>query len=175
MQSLLESQRNKTKAEILSIDSGFRYFGYAVLTQDEILGAGLATNEQPSDTPSWPKSSFPPNFLSLAYLLNDFVWAERPVALIEFPQVHRDTPNPNDILKLSAACGAYTSLLQAAGFSVQWVSPREWKGNVPKSIMFKRILAKVREEEYPRIDNPKNHNVIDAVGIGLWRIKRQKS
>jgi len=175
MPSLLENLKPKPQADILSIDPGFRYLGYAVLTKEEILGAGLVTNLQDPDVPSWPKSNYPPSFLNLAYLLREFNWCESPLAIIEFPQVHRDTPNPNDIIKLSAACGAYSSILQAAGFTVQWISPREWKGNVPKPIMFKRILAKVREEEYSKIDKPKNHNVIDAVGIGLWLIKRQRN
>ena len=100
-------------------------------------------------------------------------WAERK-AIIEYPKVHRDTPNPGAIVKLAAACGAYTAILQAAGFDVIWVEPRAWKGTVPKDIMYRRIVAKLSADEYNTIVKPKDHNVVDAVGIGLWQIRKER-
>lgn len=162
---------NLPKAHLLSIDPGFRYFGFAVLNTKELLHAGLSKTES-EDWERW--SGQPPSFLNIAYLINNYEWVERK-ALIEFPKVHRDTPHADSIVKLASACGAYTAILQAAGFDVTWVEPRAWKGMVPKDIMFKRIIAKLTEVEYSRIDNPKDHNVIDAVGIGLWQIRTQRS
>jgi hypothetical protein len=113
----------------------------------------------------------PPNFCSLAKVIEGYDWLSK-VAVIEFPIIHKTTPNPNDIVKLASASGAYTALLQNAGFFVEWVEPRSWKGTVPKKIMVKRIIAKLSEEEYANINHSKNHNLIDAVGVGLWKIKR---
>lgn len=164
-------QTAQKKARLLSIDPGFRYFGFAVLDDYELLHAGISKTKS-EDWEKW--TGQPPSFLEIAFLLDNYDWAERK-ALIEFPKVHRDTPNADSIVKLAAACGAYTSILQAAGFDVTWVEPRAWKGQVPKDVMFKRIVAKLKDFEYSRIDNPKDHNVIDAVGIGLWQIRKNRT
>ena len=159
------------RATLLSIDPGFRYFGYAILSEEELLYADISKTES-EDWDKW--SNQPPSFLNVAEIALNYEWAEKK-AVIEYPKVHRDTPNPEAIVKLAAASGAYTALLQAAGFHVEWVEPRAWKGTVPKAIMCKRILAKLDKNEYGRIKNPKDHNIIDAVGIGLWKIRKNRN
>lgn len=158
-----------SKATLLTIDPGFRYFAYAVFSGRALACADLTRAEKAEDWDTWTRQ--PPSFTDLKGVVEAHEWATR-AAVIEFPQVHRDTPNPNDIVKLASACGAYTAILQALGFSVSWVAPSEWKGTVPKDVMFKRILAKVTPDDYIRIRKPKDHNVIDAVGIGLWHLSR---
>ena len=159
------------RATLLSIDPGFRYFGFAVFTDSTLVHAGLSETKQDQDPwEAWRGQ--PPSFLNIAYLLDDYEWVERK-AIIEIPKIHRDTPNTEAITKLSAACGAYTAILQAAGFDVEWVEPRTWKGTTPKAVMFKRIIAKLSDEEYTSISKPKDHNVVDAIGIGLWKTKRR--
>jgi len=168
----LHSDRMKKplRANLLCIDPGFRYFGFAVFGEDSTLvHAGLSKTKK-DQWEAW--SGQPPSFLNIAYLLDNYEWLERR-AVIEIPKVHRDTPNTEAITKLSAACGAYTAILQAAGFCVEWVEPRVWKGTTPKDVMFNRIIAKLSEEEYTYIDKPKDHNVVDAIGVGLWKIKRR--
>ena len=155
--------------QLLSIDPGFRYFGYALFDSQGSLFEASLKKSKSGDWDKWTNQ--PPDFSLLADIILKNEWDERE-AVVEFPQIYTSTPNPGDILKLGSACGAYTALLQASGFNVQWVLPKEWKGTVPKEIMVKRILAKIREEEYNNISNPKDHNIIDAIGIGLWKIKR---
>jgi len=158
------------KAKILSIDPGFKYFGFAILDDSEVLSAGLSKTK----VGAWAtKSRQPPSFLALLDVVQAYEWESRH-AVIEFPRVHRDTPNNDSIVKLAAACGAYTALLETQDFTIEWVEPREWKGMVPKDIMYKRIIAKLNTEEYSRIDKPQDHNVIDAVGIGLWQIRKTR-
>lgn len=160
------------RADLLAIDPGYRYFGYSLFEGPAITKAGLCTAEKSEDWERW--TGQPPNFLSLAEIILNTEWS-RKLAVIEFPKVHRDTPNSDSIVRLAAACGAYTGLLQASGFQVEWVEPRAWKGTVPKDIMYKRILAKVPKLEYSRIERIHDHNVIDAVGIGLWKIKKSRT
>lgn len=53
--------------------------------------------------------------------------------------------------------------------------PREWKGQVPKVVHNQRVLNALSHVEREKIVH--NHNVIDAVGIGLWfcgRIGRKR-
>lgn len=126
------------------------------------------------ESDEWDRwSGQPPSFTEIADLILNTEWETRH-AVIEFPKVHRDTPNAESIVRLAAACGAYTALLQAAGFYTEWVEPRAWKGTVPKDIMYKRILAKIPESQYANIERIHDHNVIDAVGIGLWKIRKSR-
>jgi hypothetical protein len=159
----------KPKADLLTIDPGFRYFAYSIFSEKEIAYADISKTKS-EDWEAW--TGQPPSFVEISEIVSRFEWVNK-LAIVEFPQIHRDTPNPNDIVKLASACGAYTSLLQSFGFSVVWVKPADWKGTVPKEIMTKRIFAKIRESEYPRIKSIKDHNVIDAIGIGLWHLNRK--
>jgi hypothetical protein len=55
------------------------------------------------------------------------------------------------------------------------VSPFAWKGNVPKGIQGSRILSALTKAEHDVVCWPKNslkHNLVDAIGIGLWRLGR---
>lgn len=168
--SLPPTEAGSTRASLLTIDPGFRYFAFAVFSDRHLHLADLVKASKADEWEVWTRQ--PPDFMEIRDVVSQFDWAQR-AAVIEFPQVHRDTPNPNDIVKLAAACGAYTAILQSLGFSVSWVAPSDWKGTVPKDIMFRRILAKVTSDEYTRIKKPKDHNVVDAVGIGLWHLNRK--
>lgn len=173
MQSHSNNQRlnSSSPADLISIDPGFRYFGYSIFSENKIIYADLSKVES-DQWEAWEGQ--PPLFTHLKDIVESQTWSQRK-AVIEFPQVYQETPNPNDIVKLASACGAYTAILQSLGFEVIWVKPKEWKGTVPKDVMLKRILAKIEESEYPCIMKPKDHNVIDAIGVGLWRLNRKKT
>lgn len=93
--------------------------------------------------------------------------------VVEKPQVYRKSPGDrNDLIDLAVAAG----MLGGRFKNRKYVLPREWKGNVPKEIMNDRVLTKLTEDEKSKIEYPKrkslSHNVLDAVGIGLWALKR---
>lgn len=159
----------KPKVNLLAIDPGYRYFGYSVFNDSTIVSADLSSAEKAEDWDRW--TGQPPDFTAISEIISQFEWLDR-LAVIEFPKVHRSTPNAESIVRLASACGAYTAILQTEGFRVEWVEPRSWKGTVPKDIMYKRILAKIPESEYTHIKRIHDHNVIDAVGIGLWKIRK---
>lgn len=67
--------------------------------------------------------------------------------------------------------------LKAAYPPASWfeVSPFGWKGNTPKGIQGARILSALTKVEHDAVTWPKKalrHNVVDAIGIGLWRLGR---
>jgi len=160
---------SQSLADLISIDPGFRYFAFAIFSEGRIVKAGLSK----TSSEQWEVwDTQPPDFTNLIEILGTVTWSSK-TAVIEFPQVYQETPNPNDIVKLAAGCGAYTAVLQSQGFEVSWVKPKDWKGTVPKDIMLKRILAKIDPSEYTCIEKPKDHNVIDAIGVGLWKLKRK--
>ena len=150
--------------DLLCIDTGFRYAPCALFENGSLKTAfclKLTDNEVPKYNLFAEK---------LMELLPDF---KQKRAIIEYPVFRKSTQNPESIIKLSCAVGAYTSILQTAGFDVRWVKPSTWKGTVPKHIFTKRILARLSSEEKALFNN-KDHNIVDAVGIGLWSCRRLK-
>jgi hypothetical protein len=53
------------------------------------------------------------------------------------------------------------------------VLPNKWKGNLPKKICKDRCKAVLTPEELARVKT-EDHNVWDAIGIGLWYLGRLK-
>jgi hypothetical protein len=91
--------------------------------------------------------------------------------IIEYPRIYqRSVGDPNDIRDLAYSVGKYSTIFT----NTRLVEPREWKGQVPKKIHNARVLAAMTGEEKARMTY-KNHNVIDAIGIGLWFMRRMKN
>lgn len=77
---------------------------------------------------------------------------------------------PADLIALSVVLG-WT--LGALGEPATLISPSEWKGSTPKAQHQPRIIAALSAEEAAMIPSGAlAHNVIDAVGIGLWAVGR---
>jgi hypothetical protein len=62
------------------------------------------------------------------------------------------------------------------GARAELVEPHKWKGSTPKNIHQPRILkcldyanTRVLEDGLEGVAVSKQHNVVDAVGLGLWR------
>lgn len=102
----------------------------------------------------------------------------------ELPQIYRaahSKGDPNDLMPLAVEVGwfeAFASLLWRNCTCVQ-VTPRAWKGQVPKRVCNQRTLNKLTAQELNTLNNQlvgvsesKKHNVLDAIGIGLWFLKR---
>lgn len=98
------------------------------------------------------------------------------VLLIELPFVYpgaRDE-DPNDLIQVARAVGQWEQSTAGCGRIVH-VYPRTWKGQVPKKIHTARTLAKLTSSErgvLPELPASKLHNVLDAVGLGLWLLGR---
>lgn len=79
--------------------------------------------------------------------------------------------NPNDLLPLAYLAGAVHARIPC--LEARTVYPRDWTGGVPKEIRTPKVLRCLTREEQALIEGlhlPKSkvHNVIDAVGIGLY-------
>lgn len=101
-------------------------------------------------------------------------------AIIEIPQIYpKDPVPPNDLIKLALTAGGYKLELERHGVRVETVKPREWKGQVPKAIHHKRIAAALRTDETMVVQHKLSciaksyqHNVWDAIGLGMWWLKK---
>lgn len=91
--------------------------------------------------------------------------------LFEAPQFYgTGGKKENDLVGLLLLSGALAGYLNLEPGSVSFVHVRDWKGQVPKNVMVNRIKKKLSRAEIARIDTVAKtlqHNIYDAVGIGL--------
>ena len=101
-------------------------------------------------------------------------------AVIELPRVFPQKSwkgDPNDLIQVAKIAGIAIAALSPF-CDVDEIYPQEWKGNRPKDVDNKHTISLLKDFEldiYNALHVPKNlrHNVIDAIGIGLWRLKRR--
>ena len=100
--------------------------------------------------------------------------------VVEKPQVYGGK-HPDDLIELSASLGACVSAISETlwmeGYKAYF--PREWKGQVPKTVHHRRIRKKLTGEENAILDRclakvvvSLQHNVLDAVGLGMFHLRR---
>lgn len=119
-----------------------------------------------------------------------FQWSEKVTALyapaqvitrvvMEWPMVYQGerVKDPNNLLWLTAACGALAVLFHV---DTLMVKPRQWKGTVPKEVMTTRIIKRlaVNDAELSLVKlleaarGETAHHALDAAGMGLWACGR---
>jgi len=74
------------------------------------------------------------------------------------------TASRQDLTKLTLCAGYIWGWLASEGVTVKFVEVHEWKGQVPKTVMAKRVNKLLRQ----RVNREWSEHVYDAVGIGLW-------
>lgn len=101
--------------------------------------------------------------------------------VIEKPRIYpgaKQKARAEDVITLAVRAGEWGGRLEHLS-TIRYVEPHQWKGSVPKEIHQPRIWAKLNDKEKSILDKAcqgmapsKRHNVIDAVGIGLWAVGR---
>lgn len=91
--------------------------------------------------------------------------------VIEIPQVYPKGAgkgeDPNDLIQVALSAGACAS----ACTSVEYVYPGTWKGQVPKAIHHARIASAMTDAmraAVARVPGNLQHNVLDAIALGMW-------
>jgi len=95
-------------------------------------------------------------------------------AVIELPQVYPVRSwkgDPNDLIKVAVQVGVCIASF-AHYCQVKLVTPKEWKGQTPKKIDNQRTLDQLAEQERKQISKKSSH-VLDAIGLGLWELRRK--
>lgn len=100
--------------------------------------------------------------------------------VIEVPRIYPGSNSKkgdlNDLIDLALAAGRIAGMNDSA--TVEMIYPADWKRQVPKEQMVERIKGFLTPEEFKRVELPtakgKQHNVWDAVGIGLFAVGRMK-
>lgn len=141
---------------LVAIDPGKKKYGWA-LFQDAVL---VDCGHQDTFGPMPPALQLRP----------DEVVLEHPKV---YPNQQGQRTDPNDLLGLCTANGRVLGyfLTTNQDLAFRFVFPRTWKGQVPKEIQNRRDMRKLKAHERSVV--PNNHNVKDAVGIGLWALQRK--
>lgn len=106
--------------------------------------------------------------------------------VIECPEYRRNQTarvNPNDLIKLAVHVGALKGAFELDGRAwfaeAELVTPSQWKGSVPKDIHGQRIIralslkeCEVYQTKTHGLAASRKHNVVDAIGLGLWKLGR---
>ena len=95
--------------------------------------------------------------------------------VVEIPQVYaqgKQKGDQDDITQLSGIVGAVVMALNPA--TVSHYYPREWKGQLPKETCGDRVLLTLSEGERFNVGQygALQHNILDAIGIGLKHLGR---
>lgn len=151
----------------LAVDPGLRGCGVAQFEEDTLAWAVYVKN--PMKTGRGPGAWHSMGIEVMKHA------SFRAQALFELPRIYPGMPktDPNDLIDLAGVLGVITDRLE---LPPRWCFPQDWKAQVPKKVMTERILKHLRNEEVYRITSvgALDHNTIDAIGIGLFNLKRMK-
>ncbi len=165
---------------LLCIDPSLTSSGFAWFSGDRLVHVGYV--------PTSTRQAMAERICALAQRLRQDAYLPTRI-VFEWPQIYRNQrgSDPNKLLYLSAICGAVMSRYPLA--QVQLVNPREWTAQIKKHKRNQndreKLLASERAamealglkpcEKHP--DHPNkctgnDNDVMDAVGLGLWRLGR---
>jgi len=150
---------------LITVDPGKHLQGIAVFQNMILLQAGIVE-----------AASLRGMTQGLFALCSEF---EPAAGVVEIPRVYQQRDwkgDPQDLIAITIRAGISIAAL-APFCEPQCVHPNTWKGNVPKKIHNQRVLDKLNEVELEIVDKSgvtktKKHNMIDAIGLGLWKLKR---
>jgi hypothetical protein len=141
---------------LVAIDPGVKNLGWALFEHGQLSVCGLSRSTSPGGH------------------ARNLPQCRPGVAVLEY-MTSRDLPNAADLIAVATA----------GAFVVGWLRPEvvlyprasDWKGSVPKVIHHERLKAKLSPAELAVVEAaiaPPHllHNVWDAVGLGLWGVRR---
>lgn len=151
---------------VIGIDPGKYVSGYAIFRDGELERCGWA----------------PPGDI-LEDVISVFSEASAHLLVVtEKMHIHKRSPvRTVDLADLLLQAGYIAGTVAARYPHAVWVKPepKEWKGTAPKKIHHQRIEKKLDPGELAAVSEVLNyipagehHNVWDAIGLGLWGLKR---
>jgi hypothetical protein len=167
---------------LVSLDPGTKHCGVAVFQNTELYTAALVKTQGGSAArldvvDSMGKAVQGYVNWHLQQLQLRPTNKERVLFVSEFPQFYQDKGSKidaDDLMMLASVVGSVRNGLDAVTETYAYL-PREWKGQVPKKIHNRRVEAALRVVESERVAWPlksMKHNVLDAIGIGLFQLAR---
>lgn len=153
-------------SEILAFDPGKRCVGWAAFGGGRLVRCGLVAAVDHAALTGALAERFEGVFAP---------GAPGTRAAIEWPQVYNARGRKGDqadIVEVAAIAGVLRHLCRyAERIDQPW--PHDWKGSAPKAVMLDRIRQRLDNDELAEVYRQRvpaglRHNLIDAVGVGLW-------
>lgn len=162
---------------LVSIDPGAANVAWAVF-EDRVLKASGFTGVKETSDAARPFLVTDLFFQDLRKAFPDCFAFTQTHFIVEKPQVYtgagKSKGDPNDLISVALVVGAVLEVAMGTYHShVQTVLPAMWKGSVPKRITLSRLQKELSTEEHAVV-KWSNHNVVDAIGIGCWKLGRYK-
>ena len=159
---------------LVAIDPGVKTVGWAFFMDNVLVDCNItrSKNGLMHEHADDYNKKFPPR--------DDIVASH---GIIEVPQIYQQRlwkGRQEDLVNVIYMAGSIAGVIyQLSHVELRTVKPHEWKKNVKKDIHNKRIISRLNTEEldiFNACDAPKSlrHNVIDAIGVGLYALKRDK-
>lgn len=147
-------------SRLLTIDPGKKSIGWALWSVGSLASCGLFRFETLQSLSQWHRERS-----GIADLV-----------VCEVPQIYRVSKSkgdPNDLIPVALTAGV---CLSAHPVSEQ-ILPRTWKHTIDPDVLDARIRARMSgvasfAECLATVPKSLQHNVVDAVGIGLWWLER---
>lgn len=144
--------------------------GYAVFVHGRLVACGHGKHRQHLAVPVWK-------------------YSKGGIFLVERPKSYpgkKSKQDPNALMQTDFRAGELTQLYRMCGYEVEEVCPpNAWKGTIGKPEageqyeIERRVLERLDEEELELLyqnssakSGKLDDNMIDAIGIGLWRLRR---
>ena len=143
---------------MMSVDPGTKETGWAAWEDGAMVLCGLARGR------NWIQT-----VRAIPQIQVNDLW-------LEDQQIYRNSGvDAHSLLAVSRVVGAVAFHVPAK--KIELVRPAVWKGQVPKEICNRRTFSRLTPREKILIElancpESLKHNLLDAVGIGLWAIKR---
>lgn len=134
--------------------------GWAVFDQKVLIRAGLIVNKDIIESAVLLYQSYKPKLL-----------------VVEKPKIYpieKWKGDPNDLIDVAITAGVVIGVFKDS--KIDLVLPHTWKGQRPKDVDNQytlSLLTKIEQGKIGHYPKTKMHNVIDAIGLGLWKIGRR--
>jgi hypothetical protein len=147
---------------ILTFDPGKTVVGWAYFRSRRLDDCGLFYTQDWAISMNWLRVALP---FSRVLIESQQIYAQR-----------LQKGRQSDLIDVAHVAGAIFGVFGGRS-PIDFVLPHTWKGNVPKKIMLERISKKLEAQEKAIFDSkivPRKlrHNILDAIGIGLWKSGR---
>ncbi len=150
---------------LVSIDPGKHMFGWAAFEDGHLYRCGLVKGDDFQE-------------MMQTFDIRSVAMSVPTQIVVEVPQVYQQRMwkgDPNDLIDVAIVAGAVAARFRCETI---FIRPRKWKGTRPKKVCNKLTLDTLDPNEmgvYQWIDvlASLRHNVLDAIGIGLWRLGRR--
>lgn len=174
---------SRNAGDLLALDPSVRSVGVALFRRGELIAAKRITRKSDGADIGQRCHAMARDVAAWAH----GVHADPRCYVYEWPQVYaavKSEGDPNDLIGLSAVGAALGGILWASAAARNTVIeivtplPAEWAGQLPKtksgdpwdSPRGHRIASRLDKHERARV--PAQHDVLDAVGIGLFALAR---